>query len=125
MAGCGVTEQPGAVGNLPGLGVLLERALVTGRLAFDLGAGHRQIDTGLHAPAVGGEVGLAVGGDQRQPAPFGGVDPVLKLAGLTGQPVEVPDHQGIEQAANVQDRAAFPTLLHKARRPDHQPRVGG
>jgi len=49
-----------------------------------LGSG---FDPGVHPPAVGGQVGVAVGGDQLQAALFSPVDPVFELARLARKTV--------------------------------------
>lgn len=79
-------------------GPLDRGALLPGALALDFGPRDRSLDPCVHPPAVGRQVGPAVGGDQEQAAISGGVDPVLKLSGLPREPVEVPADQGIERA---------------------------
>ena len=60
-----------------------------GALALHLGARDSGFDPGVHPPAVGGQVGVAVGGDQLQAALFSPVDPVFELARLASKTVEV------------------------------------
>jgi len=59
---------------------------------FDLVAGYGSFNAGVHAPAIGTEVGVPVRGDEKEAALFCPIDPVFELAGLTGEAVEVVTH---------------------------------
>ena len=80
----GVPGQPDARRPAPLLGTLLQRTLLPLRLPLDLAAGHRRLDPGVHPPAVGAQVGLAVGGHDPQPAGLREVDPILRAAAAAG-----------------------------------------
>ena len=73
------------------LGALGGSRNLSGALTLDLGAGNRRLDSGEESATVGREVCLAVRRGEKQATLLGGVDPVLELARLTGEPVEGPN----------------------------------
>ena len=54
------------------------------------------LDPVEQSASVGGQVGLTVCRGQQEPARFGSVDPVLKLAWLAGEPAQITADQRIE-----------------------------
>lgn len=81
-------------------------ALLLGRrlplaLAHDLGAGNLDLDARGEQAVLVRQVHVPRHGLEQEPARAGGVDPVLQLPGLTGEPVEVPADDRIEHASLV------------------------
>ena len=77
------------------------RRRLAGTLALHLGTGDGGLDAGVHAPTIGGEVSVPIGGDQGESAQLRCVDPVFELAGLAGEPVEVVADDGVERPGLV------------------------
>src|SRR5699024_1555000 len=69
---------------------------LTGALALHLSTRHGGLDACIHAPAVGGEVRVAVSRDEGETSQLGGVDPVFQLPGLASESVEVVADDRVE-----------------------------
>ncbi len=118
IPGRGVAGEPHPERRSAALRALPECPALPRGLPLDLGAGNGGLDAGEQAPAVGGQVRLAVRGHQPQPAFLGRVDPVLELPGLPGEPVQVPADQRVVRAHLVVGHQLV------VRRPDLPPIAG-
>ena len=81
----------------PSLGHLLVLAGDPPALVVALLAGHGTQDTGQELAVVGREVGIAGhGGHRRDPGGLADVEELLELPRAPVEPVEVPDHDGVD-----------------------------
>ncbi|OKX82929.1 hypothetical protein AUO95_05630 [Corynebacterium glutamicum] len=101
LAVYGVAERSHAIRSAPLHSALTLGCRLAGTLAFHLGPRHSGLDACIHAPTVGGEVRVTVGCDEGESAQLGGVDPVLQLSGLSGEPVEVVADDRVEPSEQV------------------------
>src|SRR5699024_6977119 len=92
----GVAKWAHALRGTPLHGALTLGGRLTGALALHLGTRHGGFDACIHAPAVGGEVRVAVRRNEGESAQLSGVDPVLQLSGLPGEPIEVVADDRVE-----------------------------
>lgn len=91
------------------LGALLGGPLLPGRLLVRLGARDGLFDPGVQPAVVRREIALPGHGGQRQVLLVGEVDELLQLDGPSVQPVEVPDHDGVDLP--VADVGEHPLVL--------------
>src|SRR5699024_6494262 len=97
----GIAEWSHTLRSPPLHGALTLGCGLTGTLAFHLSTRHGGLDSCIHAPAVGGEVRVAVSRDEGETSQLGGVDPVFQLPRLPSESVEVVADDRVEPSEQV------------------------
>ena len=96
LASGGIAHRTNPFGWPPLPGTLDVRPRLASALALDLRSRDRSRDAGVHAPAVGAEVSVAIGCHEEEATGLGSVDPVFKFPRLSGEPVEIVAHDRIK-----------------------------
>src|SRR5699024_4109375 len=103
LAVYGVAEWAHALRSTPLHGALTLGGGLAGTLALHLRARYGGLDAGIHPTAVGRKDPVAIRRDEGGAAQLGGVDPVLQLSGLPGEPVEVVADDRVEPTERIVD----------------------